>query len=221
MLQRRPIEETISGLTTTSDKIRALAHAGYLRNEIAQALGIKYQHVRNVLVQSGISGGLQRGVEAERVPVLVEPPEEKAREETSWEILLEAGFQHVGDWIKLADGTIKIEGNIPSHPGVYALVLDDIVAYIGLTLNGLRTRMDQYRLGHKGQKTSARVNELITAALIEGRKIKVLVAAPEPLEWHGLPVNSAAGLEAGLIQLMSPSWNIRGAAPTQLLRRET
>jgi hypothetical protein len=30
--------------------------------------------------------------------------------------------------------------------------------------------------------------------------VKVLVATPEPSEWNGLPVNTAAGLEAGLIE---------------------
>jgi hypothetical protein len=34
---------------TVSDKIRALAAAGYARADIARALGKRYQHVRNVL----------------------------------------------------------------------------------------------------------------------------------------------------------------------------
>jgi hypothetical protein len=43
-------------------------------------------------------------------------------------------------------------------------------------------------------------------------KVKVLVATPEPSEWQELPVNTASGLEAGLIEMIRPSWNIRGAA---------
>jgi antitoxin component of MazEF toxin-antitoxin module len=35
---------------TKADKIRALAKAGYTRQQIADFLGIRYQHVRNVLV---------------------------------------------------------------------------------------------------------------------------------------------------------------------------
>jgi hypothetical protein len=31
-----------------------------------------------------------------------------------------------------------------------------------------------------------------------------------PSEWNGLPVNTAAGLEAGLIELIGPIWNILG-----------
>ena len=50
---RQPAEQVVVGLTTKSDKIRALFRAGYSRSEIARSLGIRYQHVRNVLVQSG------------------------------------------------------------------------------------------------------------------------------------------------------------------------
>jgi hypothetical protein len=59
-------------LTTKSDKIRALAQAGYDRAEISQILGIRYQHVRNLLLQSGFTGGLRRSAEAEREPIEVE-----------------------------------------------------------------------------------------------------------------------------------------------------
>ena len=41
-----------SGLPTKSAKIRALDSAGFRRADIARFLGIRYQHVRNVLVQS-------------------------------------------------------------------------------------------------------------------------------------------------------------------------
>ena len=48
------IEEALrvtAGLKTKSDKIRALHRAGWPRSKIAEALKIRYQHVRNVLVQ--------------------------------------------------------------------------------------------------------------------------------------------------------------------------
>jgi hypothetical protein len=44
------MEEAVAGLLTKSDKIRALTKAGYSRTEIADFLGIRYQHVRNVQV---------------------------------------------------------------------------------------------------------------------------------------------------------------------------
>ena len=43
-----------AALPTKSAKIRTLDAAGYSRSEIAGFLGIRYQHVRNVLVQSGL-----------------------------------------------------------------------------------------------------------------------------------------------------------------------
>jgi len=65
-------DEIIRNLDTTSAKIRALAQAGHDRTEISQHLGIRYQHVRKVLLDAGITAGLRRQVEAEREPVLVD-----------------------------------------------------------------------------------------------------------------------------------------------------
>jgi bifunctional DNA-binding transcriptional regulator/antitoxin component of YhaV-PrlF toxin-antitoxin module len=44
------MEEVVAGLTTKSAKIRRLGNSGYTRQQIADFLGIRYQHVRNVLV---------------------------------------------------------------------------------------------------------------------------------------------------------------------------
>lgn len=209
MAHRPPADELIKNLATTSDKVRALAQANYDRTEISKILGIRYQHVRNVLLRSGITGGLRRQVEVDRDPVTVDaaPP---LREDTSWEVLTQAGFQVIGEWAGNADG-IMLNAQAPAAPGVYAFVVDDIVVYVGLTLSGLRGRFDQYRRGHEGQRTSARINERIAETLRQGKHVKVLVATPEPLEWQELPVNTAAGLEAGLIEMIRPSWNIKGA----------
>ena len=210
MNQRQPAAEVVKNLQTTSDKIRALAKANYDRTEISKLLDIRYQHVRNVLLRSGIEGGLRRQLEVEREPVTVdaEPP---PREDTAGEVLTNAGFQYLGEWTHDPESLIRLDAKAPTAPGVYAFVVDDVVVYVGLTLSGLRTRLDQYRRGHKGQKTSARINGRISQTLSEGKKVKVLVATPEPQEWQELPVNTAAGLEAGLIQMIRPSWNIRGA----------
>jgi antitoxin PrlF len=54
MSQSSRMDALVAGLKTKSDKIRALAKAGYKRQEIANYLGIRYQHVRNVEVQSGL-----------------------------------------------------------------------------------------------------------------------------------------------------------------------
>jgi hypothetical protein len=210
MDKRAPATEITNGLTIKADKIRALAQAGYDRTEISQILGIRYQHVRNVMLRSGLMGGLKREAEAEREPVEVDAAP-APREDTAWTVLTEAGFQCIGEWTQDPESLIRLDAKAPVLPGVYAFVVDDVVVYVGLTLNGLKTRFDQYRRGHKGQKTSSRIKAQISETLCAGKKVKVLVATPEPSEWKDLPVNTAAGLEAGLIAMIRPSWNIRGA----------
>ena len=202
-------QAVLQGLSSTSDKIRALARAGYLRTEISKLLAIRYQHVRKVLVAAGITEGLQRSADFEKLPVSVPVPPEPV-EPTAEDALLDAGFRHLGEWVSLPDGQFELSAKAPVEAGVYAFVVDGLVKYVGLTQTGLRTRMDHYRRGHEGQRTSARVK-----ALIAGKKVSVLIATPEPLkkplEWNGLPINAAAGLEAGLIRRIRPEWNMLGA----------
>jgi antitoxin component of MazEF toxin-antitoxin module len=52
-MQADPIqmERIADGLRTKSAKIRALSQAGFARADIARFLGVRYQHVRNVLTQ--------------------------------------------------------------------------------------------------------------------------------------------------------------------------
>lgn len=51
MLQDNAMAEVAEGLPTKAAKIRALDAAGYKRADIARFLGIRYQHVRNVLIR--------------------------------------------------------------------------------------------------------------------------------------------------------------------------
>jgi hypothetical protein len=207
---RAPIPTVIEGLRTTSDKIRALARADYSRTEISEVLDIRYQHVRNVLVAAGIVGGLKRDIEFERPPmsVAVDPT---PREPTPSSVLLSGGFRLLGEWLPSEDGEFELSAKAPIDAGVYAFVVDDCVRYVGLTQRGLRTRMDHYRRGNAAQKTSARVKKLISAALAEGKPVQVFIAIPDGAQsWNGLPVNVAAGLEAGLIRMIQPIWNMHG-----------
>src|SRR5258708_15817986 len=130
--KRQPVEEVICGLDTTSAKIRALAQAGYDRTEISQQLGIRYQHVRKVLLDAGVKGGLRREVEAEREPVIIDAVPSQ-REPTSWEVLLRAGFQLLGEWKGSSENAITLNPKAPKAAGVYALVVNDAVGNIVLT----------------------------------------------------------------------------------------
>jgi len=209
-MSRTPAKEIIARFDIKSDQIRALAKAGYLRTEIAKLLSIRYQHVRKVLTDAGIKEGLQYRVAIDRSPVIVEATEHP--KPIASEFLIDAGFQVLGEWKKLSDAEFELDARAPKDPGVYAFALDNIIVYVGLTQTGLKTRLDHYRRGHKRQKTSARVKGLIIRELNQGRSVKVLIAVPAPLQWNNLPVNTAAGLETGLIQLIQPQWNIQGKA---------
>lgn len=50
--QHADMDRISAGQVTKSGKIRALGKAGYARGDIARYLGIRYQHVRNVLVSA-------------------------------------------------------------------------------------------------------------------------------------------------------------------------
>jgi len=182
-------------LQTKADKIRAIAKAGHSYAEISGILGIPYQHVWNVL-----------GPKGAKRPKPVSAP---SRKEFRSEPLLRAGFRYVGEWT-LSDGGEISPPRASDEPGVYAFVLDDVVVYIGLASRGLQGRLAQYIKPGRTQSTNIRIKSLIRDSLAGKRHVGVVVATPEPLKWHGLPVSTAAGLEAGLIQTIQPKWNMRG-----------
>jgi hypothetical protein len=94
---------------------------------------------------------------------------------------------------------------------VCAFVVDCWVCYVGLTKTGLQSRLYGYTRAYEQQRTNARIKKLIASALAEGRSVRVVIATPDPLEWNGLSINTAAGLEAGLIRMIRQEWNMLGA----------
>jgi hypothetical protein len=203
-------EEVTARLTTTAAKIRALAEAGYYQTEIGKLLNVRYQHVHKELIDAGLNTRFSPLVLVEREPVLVDatPP---AQEEASWEMLLRAGFEFIGELIAEPEAEIRSDFLTPIEPGVYSFVVNDLVMYVGFT-NNLRTRLNQYgigQLGHRRHRTDVLLKNLIAEALSNGERVKILFAMPKPLEWHGLPVSTAAGLEAALIQKIRPAWIIK------------
>ena len=200
------MQDIVSELTTTSDKIRSLLREGYLRTEIADYLHIRYQHVRKVAVDAGIAGGLQRGI-------VVLPPHALApvlkKERIAIDFLVDAGFIRIGHWAAREDG-IGLSAAVSKESGVYAFVINDEIMYVGITRTGFHRRMYNYQLGHHRQRTSHRINGILTEQVRAGVIVEIYGASPPALEWNGLPVNAAAGLEAGLIELIQPPWNKMG-----------
>lgn len=202
----RPMSSVIDGLDTTADKIRALLREGYLRADIARFLDVRYQHVRGVAVASGIDGGLQRGIEV----VAKAKPAPKAPVDVGIDLLVDAGFVRLGTWIADGAGGIALETPAPRDPGVYAFVVGGVIKYIGLTKSGFHRRMHNYRRPGPTQSTSIRINQTIVELVAAGTIVEVYIAVPPALEWNGLPIHAAAGLEAGLIDMIQPPWNKMG-----------
>jgi hypothetical protein len=113
-MPRQAATEITDGLTTKSAKIRALADAGYDRTEIARVLGIRYQHVRNVLVESDKTGGLRRQVSVPREPITVELSVGPAAV-ISCDALIKAGFRTLGKWELTGEG-IRSSNAAPADP---------------------------------------------------------------------------------------------------------
>lgn len=187
-----------------SNKIRALGRAGYLRTQIRDFLGISYQHVRNVLVAAGIEGGKQRltgGVGAVKKPGAEAMTIPDA-------LLLNAGFVRAASWELGGTHGIRLNTVLPDSAGVYALVVDGIVKYVGKASKDLRRRFYYYMRPGKRQSTNIKMKERVRKLLDGGASVDVLIARPENNEWNGLPISRVAGLEEGLIYRFQPPWNI-------------
>ncbi|MCB1675361.1 MAG: hypothetical protein KDI01_03670 [Halioglobus sp.] len=122
---------------------------------------------------------------------------EAERQALTADILTNAGFTKIGDWIVDGD-TIALEGDIPITPGVYAHIVDGHTLYIVVASMGLKGRLHFYRKPGPTQRTSIRINGLIRDTLKKGRKVWVIAASPEAGSWNDLPVDIVTGLEAGL-----------------------
>jgi hypothetical protein len=124
--------------------------------------------------------------------------------------LTRAGFYHAGAWRKHVS---LLEEGAPRTPGVYALVQDDIVMFVGKSDRRLdaRLRVQRHRAeGGRGREVHSWLRDTITA---NGRvDVYVLECAEEHTEWRGLPVDVLAGLEAALIRELDPVYNRDGRA---------
>ena len=128
---------------------------------------------------------------------------------------LEAGgFRRAGTWHRdEVSGSIRFEGSeaLPRQPGVYAYAVGGVVHYVGSAQHGIHGRLRHYEIA-KTMRTAYRVRQEILALLVVGQEVEVFVIVPEPMTLHGLPVDTVAGLEEGLIRFWRPFWNRRSTA---------
>lgn len=192
-------DDIIKSLETKSAKIRALAAAGFERADIARYLGIRYQHVRNVLLQS--TGPTPPRAKHPK-PIAVTPPLLTAD-------LLSSGFVGYGKWI-LNNDDITLSEEFPRNPAVYAFVENGVVVYIGVASRDVLQRFKFYIKPGPRQSTSIRLKSMIIDKLKSGRDIEIYLAQPAHSYWNEQPVDTVVGLEAGLIARYKPAWNKKG-----------
>lgn len=185
---------------TKSDQIRRLAADGLSVSEIAAKVGIRYQHAYNVLKSAGKSAAPRQT----KAPIASKPP-------LSVQTLLDAGFHRASEWRLDDAGMLALTEPLPQMVGVYAFAKDGVVLYVGVATMGLAKRIYFYAKPGISQRTSQRLNETIRIQLLDDARIDVLIAHPNDMEWNGLPVHGAAGLELGLIKAYALPWNMRSA----------
>lgn len=185
---------------TKADQIRQLAAEGLSVSEIATRVGIRYQHAYNVLKRSG-SGTAQRFA----------PTSVPAKPPLYAQALLDAGFQRASEWSVDEAGLLSLTEALSNEAGVYAFAKDGLVLYVGVATMGLAKRIYFYAKPGVSQRTSLRLNENIRRELQSSARIEVLIGLPQDMEWNGLPVHGAAGLELGLIKAYALPWNMRSA----------
>lgn len=126
--------------------------------------------------------------------------------------LLELGFVEAGSWA-LSGGKpyITLNENSSVSPALYAFVEDEDVVYVGKSIKTLRHRMRQYEKPGPTQRTSKRIHASIAASVAAGRRMRVFVLKCEKaIDYRGVKINIAAGLEDPLIALFKPAWNKTG-----------
>ncbi len=185
---------------TKANKIRQLAAKGLSVSEVAAQVGVRYQHAYNVLKRAGpATAPRPMGAPAQNKPLL------------HADILLNAGFHCASTWSLDDAGLLILKEVLPKEVGVYAFVKEGIVMYVGVATMGLAKRIYFYAKPGVSQRTSLRLNEIIRHELKSAAQIDVFIAHPDDMEWNGLPVHGAAGLELGLIKAYELPWNLRSA----------
>lgn len=123
--------------------------------------------------------------------------------------LLDLGFVEAGSWALVSNKPcVTLNDHRLICPALYALVEDDEIVYVGKSTKTLKHRMGQYEKPGPTQRTSKRNHASIASSIDAGRRVRVFVLkCDSPIEYRGVTINLAAGLEDPLIALFKPDWN--------------
>ena len=130
---------------------------------------------------------------------------------SSLQQIIDLGFEEVGYWL-LEEGKVTFSLSKSSKEAniLYSFVVNGEVKYIGKSVQTLHKRMYLYKQGGGSQRTNIRNKAEIKTCLERGQQVKVYVLVPElQMNYKGMPINIAAGLEDNLIMMLKPEWNKR------------
>jgi len=122
------------------------------------------------------------------------------------------GFEEAGYWF-LENGEIsfKLYKSQKATNILYAFVVEGVVKYLGKSTQSLSKRMYLYKKCGPSQRTNLRNHAQIKASLEQGQTVRIFAfIQKEIMEYKGIPINLAAGLEDTLISQLRPNWNIAG-----------
>ncbi len=128
-------------------------------------------------------------------------------------LIKSVGFRPVGTW-HFGDAGLDfvIEDEVRSkRSSLYAFVDGSEVLYLGKSTGRFASRLCGYRRPATSQPTNTRINPLILE-LVRTKKV-VSIYHFEPtgrVEFRGVTLNVAAGLEDPLIAQICPKWNMVG-----------
>lgn len=127
--------------------------------------------------------------------------------------LIDIGFVNVGKWKMEADGiNYEIKSDVHNKKWVlYAFSSDDEVLYIGKSTIAFHKRMYGYKRPAASQKTNIKNNAFIADMIRASKGVDIyLFEGEKKLEYKGISINLAAGLEDPLIGKLTPRWNQTG-----------
>lgn len=138
-------------------------------------------------------------------------PQASKSQSDSLQQLLGLGFEEVGHWFLEGDQvTFTLDKSSKEANILYSFVVNGEVKYIGKSVQTLHKRMYLYKQGGGSQITNIRNKAEIKACLEKEHHVKIYVLVPDlQMDYKGMPINIAAGLEDNLIMLIKPEWNKR------------
>ena len=165
-----------------------------------------------------VTGNLQKPTSEEpKINSQTLPPESLVKyksdlpKKNSLQVITDLGFEDAGYWFKDGENiSYSLDKYTKEINILYAFVVNGEVKYIGKSVQTFYKRMYLYKQGGGSQLTNIRNRKEIKTCLDKGMSVRIYVFVQKiPMDYKGMPINLAAGLEDNLIILLKPEWNKR------------